>query len=249
MKPVQLSKYDDVYKAPIMPWNNETYTPISNGLIMDLIEEKLNNLNLKITNTEFRTAISKDGLIKGVIGAYDITTDDNDFGQRIMFRNSYDKSMSFAFVCGMVVWICSNGCVSGDYTYKRVHRGVLMDNTSTTQEDIILNIEDGFNSLQTSFQKTSLQLNELRHLEISPNQSYDILGQLFFEKEVITITQLSLIKEEFATSKNFKHIGDTKFTAYDLYNHVTESLKRSHPLSYVRDHVETHKLFEKTFNL
>lgn len=249
MKVNRLSNRTEVYNAPIIPWSSNTYTPVPNSFIMNEIEDKINNLGLQIKNEHYRTALTKDGQIRGVIGGYDITTPDNDFGQRVMFRNSYDKSMSFALVIGMVVWICENGCIKGDYQFKRNHRGVITDETSTTKEAIIDNINGGFNMLETSFQKTSLQLNELKKLEISPKETYDIIGQLFFEKQVISVTQLSTIHSEFQNSKNFRHLGDTKFTAYDLYNHVTESLKQSHPLSYVNDHVETHKLFEKTFNL
>lgn len=144
---------------------------------------------------------------------------------------------------------CSNGCVSGDYTYKRIHRGVITDDSSTTIEDIILNVNDGFNSLQQSFETLLDQMNELQHFEIAPKDVYDILGELFFKQEVVTISQMSIIKKELQFSKNFRHLGDTDFTAYDLYNHVTESLKLSHPLNYISDHVKTHKLFEETFDL
>ncbi len=249
MKALVQTPKEDVYEAPIIPWNNGTYTPISNKFIMDMIDSKLRNLGLVVKNEEYKTSKTANGLIKGVIGSYDITTPDNDFGQRVMFRNSYDKSMSFAFVCGMVVWICTNGCISGDYQYKRVHRGAISDESSTTKEAIVDNVNGGFAQLQVAFEKTSTQLNELRHLEVSPKETYDIIGNLFFEQHVISITQLSIIKKEFMCSQNFRHLGDSAFTAYDLYNHITESLKTSHPLTYISDHVRTHALFEKTFKL
>ena len=249
MKLLTPTSREDVYNAPTIPWNNGTYTPISNMFIMDMINSKLNTLGLVVKNEEYKSARTKEGLVKGVIGSYDISTPDSDFGQRIMFRNSYDKSMSFAFVCGMVTWICTNGCIKGDYQYRRIHRGVIMEETSTTQEAIVENINGGFTMLQTSFEKTSFQLRELQHFEISPTESYDILGKLFFEQQVISITQLSTIKKEFEQSRNFHHLGDKDFTAYDLYNHITESLKASAVRTYISDHVATHKLFEETFKV
>jgi uncharacterized coiled-coil protein SlyX len=249
MKPLIQATREEVYNAPTIPWNNGTYTPISNMFIMDMIYSKLQEHGLTVKSEEYKTARTKEGLVKGVIGSFDISTPDSDFGQRIMFRNSYDKSMNFAFVAGMVVWICTNGCIKGDYQYKRIHRGVIMEEISTTQEAIIENINGGFTMLQTSFEKTSSQLRELQHFEISPTESYNILGKLFFEQQVISITQMSIIKKEFEHSKNFHHLGDKDFTAYDLYNHVTESLKTSHPLSYISDHVKTHALFEETFKV
>ena len=250
MRALTATMWEDMYNAPTISWNNDTYTPISNKFIIDMIEDKISDLGLVVKDKHcIATKTSDNGSVKGVIGSYDICTPDEEFGQRIMFRNSYDKSMSFAFVAGMVVWICTNGCIKGDYEYKRVHRGALMGDTSTTKEDIIDNINGGFGMLQNSFEKVSAQLRELKHLQISPSESYDILGQLFFEKQVLSINQMSIIKKEFDNSKNFRHIGDVEFTAYDLYNHITESLKTSHPLTYISDHAKTHTLFEKTFNI
>lgn len=240
---------EEVYNAPIIPWDNGTYTPLANSVIMDLVNTKINNLGLVIKDENYKVTRNNDGLIKGVIGAYDISTSEGDYGQRVMFRNSYDKSMSFAFVCGMVVWICSNGCISGEYQYKRIHRGVIKDDTSTTMQDVIENINGGFNMLQKSFEVNIKTMNDLKQFEISPNETYDILGNLFFEQNVISITQMSIIKKEFEFSHNFRHLGDKDFTAFDLYNHITESLKSSHPLTYINDHIKTHDLFKQIFNV
>lgn len=249
MRVSTLTSREDVYNAPTIPWNNGTYTPVSNKLIMDLIEDKLSQNGLIIKDQSYKTARTENGLVKGVIGNYDISSGNGEFGQRMVFRNSYDKSMSFAFAVGCVVFCCTNGCISGDYQYKRVHRGVISNDSSTTIEDIIENIDGGFKQLQIAFEHNIVQLNELKKLEISPNETYDILGELFFKQEVISVTQMSIIKKELQFSKNFKHFGDKDFTAYDLYNHVTESLKSSHPLTYVQDHIATHKLFETVFGI
>ncbi len=249
MKKLIQATRDSVYNAPIMQWDNDTYTPVSNKSIMDLIDNKIKQLNLNVENEHYRVTTSNEGLIKGVIGSYDVKTTNNEFGQRVMFRNSYDKSMSFAIVMGTVVWICTNGCISGDFQYRRIHRGVIENNTSTTMQDVIENINGGFNMLQASFEHNIAQMNQLKGFEIGPKDTYDILGKLFFEQEVISITQLSIIKKELAFSNNFRHLGSSDFTAFDLYNHITESLKTSHPTTYINDHVKTHSLFESLFNL
>ena len=179
----------------------------------------------------------------------DISTDDGEFGQRLMFRNSYDKTMSFAVVAGGCCLICSNGCIAGDYQYKRIHKGVILGETSTTKEDIVTNINGGISVLQTAFENIVRQMNELKYFEVSPQDTYNILGELFFKKEVLTITQMSIIKRELQFSKNFKHLFDKDFTAFDLYNHVTQSLKSSHATTYISDHINTHELFKKLFKL
>lgn len=249
MKSLIKADRSSVYNAPTIPWNSDTYTPLANKTIMDLIENKIQDLGLVIKNENYKVTSDTNKQIKGVIGAYDIFADDEEFGQRIMFRNSYDKSMSFAFCCGSLVWICENGCVSGDYVYKRIHKGVNEENTSTTLKDVISNITSGFNALQEAFEHNTKQLNELKHFQIGPSDVYNLLGELFFNQEVLNVSQISIIKKELEFSKNFRHLGDLDFTAYDLYNHITESLKTSHPNSYLSNHINTHSLFEKTFSV
>lgn len=99
------SKREDVYNAPTIPWNSESYTPVSNKFIMDAIEDKLRNLGLTIKNENYKAAFTASGLVKSVIGSYSIGTDDGEYRQSLMFRNSYDKTMSFAVVAGSLCWI------------------------------------------------------------------------------------------------------------------------------------------------
>jgi hypothetical protein len=185
-----------------------------------------------------------------VIGSYDIVTNDNnELGQKLVFRNSYDKSMSFAFAVGACVFCCSNGVIKGDFQYKRAHRGILEEDldTSSTLRDITEKIEHGMNVLQDSFNILSEQMDVFKHFEIAPNDVFKIIGKLFFEDEVLSVTQVSIVKKELEYSNNFRHLGDLDFTAFDLYNHITEALKTSHPRTYISNHIKTHKLFEDLF--
>ena len=116
-------------------------------------------------------------------------------------------------------------------------------------EDVIYNVNNGFNALEESFDHIVTQMEQLKHFDIGPTETYNLLGDLFFEKEVVSIGQMSVIKHELQKSHNFKHLGDEGFSAYDLYNAVTESLKTSHPTTYISDHTTLHKLFETTFGV
>ena len=59
------SDRDSVYNAPIIPWDSNTYTPVSNKFIMDTIEDKLRNLGLTIKNENYKTTNTNTGLVKG----------------------------------------------------------------------------------------------------------------------------------------------------------------------------------------
>lgn len=249
MKVLAPATRDEVYNAPIINWNNGTYTPVSNMSIMSLIEEQMDKLGLVIHNESYKVSRAQDNSIKGVIGAYNIMTADNDFGQRVMFRNSYDKSMSFAMVVGSVVWICENGCISGDFQYKRVHRGAFTELSSTTAIEVKDNIIGGLDLAQKAFEHNKHQLDNMREIPMDTNTLYEIMGSLFFKMKVLSVNQMSIVNKEFKESTHFRHFEDKDFTAYDLYNHITEALKVSHPLTYFNDHIQTHSLFEKTFGL
>ena len=242
-----LATRDEVYNSSIINWDSEYYTPIQNSVIMNLIEKGINDSALQIKDTEFRVSRDSNGLIRGVIGSYNLITNDNNYGEKIMFRNSYDKSMSFAIVQGMQVWICSNGCISGDYQYKRKHKGIDDGETTTTMRDIVTAIEYSFENLQLSYNKNRDQLNALKEISIEKDIVKDVLGELFLIQDTLSVTQMSIIKKELYNSKNFKHINEDGFSAYDLYNHITEALKISHPLNYVNDHVATHTMFQNIF--
>lgn len=249
MKALTHATREEVYNAPIIDWNNNTYTPVSNKSIMDLMDEQMDKLGLVRYKEHYSVARDLVGNVKGVIGSYDIMTGDEDFGQRVMFRNSYDKSMSFAVVVGSVVWICSNGCISGDFQYKRIHRGVISENSSTTAIEIKDNIIGGFELAQKAFEHNKHQLDNMKEIKVEQSTVFDILGQLFFKMGILSVNQVSIINKEFKHSPNFRHLSNIEFTAYDLYNHITEALKVSHPLTYFNDHIKTHNLFEQMFGI
>ena len=240
MKVNELATRSELISTPLPLWE-DSYTAIPNKTIFDKIDENIKGGGLIIKNEEYRVSRTKDGVIKGVIGAIDLAGEDSDFGRRIMFRNSYDKSMSFAFLEGLNVWICSNGCISSDdFEFKRVHKG-------TADEDALLSIDEGFKSIDIEFNKLKEQMNAFKDYHVDNKLMHELVGNLFFEQGAITSVQLNIIKDQMWHSDKFLHINDKNFSAYDMYNHITESLKRSHPLTYVSDHVKTHKLFESTF--
>ena len=144
MRVNELATRAELISTPLPVWEN-TYTPIPNGEIFSKIDENIRGGGLKIVNEEYRVSRTQSGIIKGVIGSINLAGEDGEFGRRIMFRNSYDKSMSFAFLEGLNVWICSNGCIKSDeMQFKRVHKGTAFD-------DAMLSIDEGFNRIDIEF--------------------------------------------------------------------------------------------------
>ena len=219
-----------------IPARTESYSPVSHRNILDATYEQLDRHNLRVTSEGFNS--NKSGT--EVIGYLDINHPDlNTLGMRLAFRNSYDKSMSVAFAAGSVVWICENGCVSGEIQYIRKHTGGVVQELN---EKIITTI----NQLGEHFDKVVRHSQQLHNIEMSKEQYAELIGRLYIVDKVIIPTQLSVISKEIDTP-TFEDFRD--MNAWSLYNHVTYSLKTSHPTTYLTQHTEFHSFMEREFNL
>jgi hypothetical protein len=157
---------------------------------------------------------------------------DPEFGLEMMFggKNSYDKSMAAALVAGASVMICTNGVIGGDMiTFKRKHTGTIQEELIAQTTEGIVKMRDGFNNLV-------LEVDLMKDYGLTPRQKAELLGVMYFEENMVSPNQLSIIKKEMNESEYFR--GDS---LWDLYNNVTQSLKSSHPLSHIEDHIKLHR--------
>ena len=220
----------------MLPQKTGSYTPISNREIIDLINNEAVKNNLTILNTAFKT--NKDRT--RTIGYFDIASDDSDMGMRAVFRNSYDKSMSFAFANGATVFICSNGMIGGEVAMKRKHTGAADDDARTK-------IIEGISMMGDNFENMKTARSVLQSIEISPRLNAELIGRMFMEHEFINSVQLNIIKKECESSEKFNTIYNSEYSAWDLYNNVTHSLKESHPSNYMHDHINLHEFMMGAF--
>ena len=221
---------DRALRAPI-PAATETYSPIAHSEFLSELRTKLSDNSYEVKGQ--RLFVNGSGT--KLVGFYDVddlrqeTPDDFGFRMSIGFKNSYDKSMSAALVVGATVIICSNGMVSGDLiTFRRKHTGNVLELLREKMQQAVL-------SMNSSFARLVADAEIMKSYELTPRQKAEILGVMYFEKEIVTPNQLSVVKKELITSENFR--GNT---VWDLYNNVTVALKKSHPLRYVEDHIRLH---------
>lgn len=219
-----------------LPQKTSSYTPISNREVIDLITNEAINNNLTILNTAFKT--NKDRT--RTIGYFDIASDDSDMGMRAVFRNSYDKSMSFAFALGASVFICSNGMIGGEIAMKRKHTGAADDEAR-------YKIISGVSMMGDNFQSMQKARSLLKSIEVDSRLNAELVGRMFMEHDFINSVQLNIIKKECENSDKFTTIWEPGYSAWDLYNNVTHSLKESHPSSYMHDHINLHEFMMEQF--
>ena len=175
-----------------------------------------------------------------LIGLMDIQYgSDRELGMRLAFRNSYDKSMSVAFVAGAMAWICSNGMISGEINFMRKHTGSVVHELDTK-------IVDTINQLEAHFLRMVEHTKVMKKIFVNKRVSAELAGRLFIEEEIITSQQLSIVKKEILEPS---HKDFTDDSLWSFYNHTTEALKKSHPTTYINQHKALHEFVVSAFGL
>lgn len=223
--------------APL-PERTDSYTPIGHGKIIESTTELLQKMNFKITRSIYRA--SGDGLIGQ--GEYHLVYgNDTEMGLMLAWQNSYNKSTSFKYAIGAHVFVCANGMVAGDLaSYRRKHTGTA---DLEAFEQIYMQITEA----KSIFDKLILDREQLKPIRLSEREMAEIMGRLYVEKEIITSTQLNIMKREL--EKPSFDYGVPTDSAWSLYNYATHSFKEDNPRNWIKRHVDLHDFFGDHFSL
>jgi len=228
---------DVVTKAPL-PQHGDTYTVIPHAFVIDQTLKELSSKGLRVKHEMYKT--TRDGQIAQGLYLLD-AGDDKDMGMMFAWSNSYDKSMRFKCAIGAHVFVCLNGVISGDMaTYSRKHTG-------TADEEAVLSIRSQITKAHEYYSKLTEQKDMLKNVSLSKRQQAEVIGRLFVERDIITMTQLGIIKREL-DNPSFEYDNDPN-SAWSLYNHTTLALKESHPSDYLSDHQNLHSFFINEFGI
>jgi len=231
----KLINEQELFQVPLPP-RTDSYTPISNREVVDLIHNEALRNNLTIFNSSFK--VNREGT--KTIGYFDIRADDPEMAMRMAFRNSYDKSMSFGIAAGAKIMVCSNGCITGEIVTKRKHTG-------SADEEAKYKIIEGFSMIGDTFETIKQARDKFKSIEIDRKINSELVGRMFMEHEFINSVQLNIIKKECESSDKFTTIWEPGYSVWDLYNNVTHSLKESHPSTYMHDHINLHEFMMAEF--
>lgn len=217
-----------------VPIQSRTYRPISHAQLIDLSRESIQKSGFSIQGEQYTMA--REG--KQANGRYAIKGDDTEMQIMIGWQNSYDKSLSLKFAIGARIFICSNGAISGDMgAFKKKHMGDVQEFTPNKIMGYISDAEQIFYNLQQD-------RNRFKQIGISARVRAELLGRMFIEEEIITSTQLGIIKKEIDNPSYNYGAGDS---VWQLYNHSTLSLRDEHPSKYYESHINIHKFFKEQF--
>jgi len=214
-------------KQVTVPKETKTYVPVSHGSIIDLVSEELDKRKLKITSETY--SANRGG--QQMFGNFTIAGGNKEQDMNIGFRNSYDKSMQIGMVAGSRVIVCSNMMFSGDFKSVHMHNAGIKDEL---EKIVTLTVD----SLEVNFKQIQKDTKKLKSVKVNKSKIAEVLGTMFLHEDIITTTQLSIIKNELVFQENFKDE-----TMWDIYNHTTESLKKSPVTRLVNDHIKAHEFF------
>lgn len=221
---------EDLYKI-IVPQQTDTYVPVPNKVLLDKVVQIAGDYGYERKNETFNIAKAGD-VMTGVItfNGYD-----PEMRMSIGVRNSYDKTKTLAIACGATVIICTNGMLRADLVEVRKHTGSVFEDLDFIIEKQVLLMKDEYSHL-VDFKFRS------KDIKISRTEVSHIVGEMFYEENLLKVTQLSIIKKEMSNS-TFGVMGE-KVSMWNFYNWVTESLKKEHPSDFLQSHIDFHKYFE-----
>jgi len=221
----------DLRKASL-PNHGGRYAVVAHGDVIDNAKNQILNAGFSIKREEYK--MSNDGNIAQ--GVYHLDyANDPDMGMMFAWSNSYNKTMRFKCAVGAYVFICSNGVVSGDMgSYSRKHSG-------TALQDVINEINHQISHAKEHYDVLLADKALLKNVILSPRDKGRILGELFANDEILTLTQVGIVKREIdKPTHSYNCHGDSAWT---MYNHITFALKESHPSSFMKDHQKVHSYF------
>jgi hypothetical protein len=220
-------------RAIALPDHGKQYAVIPHGDIIDETKNQLKALGFEIDEELYKTSL--DGQIAQ--GVYHLKYgDDADMGLMFAWSNSYNKQQKFKCAAGAQVFICMNGVVSGDISnFKRKHIG------KNAMQDVVTSIQDQISNAKTYFDNLVADKKMLKNVILTPRDKGRILGELFANDEILTLTQVGIVKREIDKPT---HIYNADInSAWTMYNHITYALKESHPGHYIDDHQKVHQYF------
>lgn len=217
--------------APL-PNHGGRYAVVSHGDVIDAAKYKILSAGFTIKKEEYRMTV--DGQVAQ--GVYHLDyANDPDMGMMFAWSNSYNKTMRFKCAVGAYVFICMNGVVSGNMgSYSRKHSG-------TALQDVIAQIDHQITHAKQHYDVLLADKQMLKNVKLSARDKGKILGQLFANDEILTLTQVGIVKREIdKPTHNYNADIDSAWT---MYNHITLALKESHPSTFMKDHEKVHAYF------
>ena len=214
-----------------IPQQTRTYKPVAHEHLIDLTLNGINNAGFKLDSEHYSAA--RNGNIAN--GRFTISNvADSEMQLQIGWQNSYDKSLTLKFAIGTKIFICQNGCVSGDMgAFKKKHVGEIQDFTPAAITEYIKSAGEAFRRMQEERER-------MKQIEVTKRNKAELIGRMLLEDQFINSTQLNIISREI---KAPTHDYGAPDSMWELYNYTTFAMKETHPSLWMDNHMAAHKFF------
>jgi hypothetical protein len=115
--------------------------------------------------------------------------------------------------------------------FKRKHTG-------SAGHDMVVQLSNQIKNGEKHYTRILADRDALRNTILSKRQQSELLGRLFADDDIITPTQVSIVKKEMNKPSYDYNCNDD--SAWAFYNHVAHSLKVSPPRDWMQDSQNFH---------
>jgi hypothetical protein len=214
-----------------IPQQTRTYKPVSHERLIDLTLESIHQSGFELSSESYSSA-RNGNVANGKFAIKNVA--DSEMQLQIGWQNSYDKSLSLKFAIGTKIFICSNGCVSGDYgAFKKKHQGEIQEFTPQAITEYIQRAGDAFQRMQA-------ERETMKSIDVSRRVQAELIGRMIVEEQFIESTQLNIIRKEL---ENPTHDYGASGSLWELYQFTTFSMKEVHPTLWMDNHIDAHNFF------
>lgn len=214
--------YAEMLSAKV-PTTTRTYKPISHAFVINTVRSEITNAGYVITGEEFK--VSNDG--KVALGSFKINYgEDEDIELTATFRNTYTKQQAFKFM--LTASIKGGGAM--------FMKDIKTYDSTILKEGVIRTVLKESDELYTSM---CLEKDTLKKMKIGTSETFNIMGKLFMEYNILTTMQLNMIR----TSLRSLNSTDVE-NAWAIYKCFSEALQEAHPTEFIEMSIKTHQTFE-----
>lgn len=213
------------------PNNTRTWKPVGHSQLIDTTLESIYKAGFSLDKEEY--SMAREGGIAN--GRYTISNiADSEMQIQIGWQNSINKSLSLKYAMGVRIFICSNGAISGDMgAFKRKH-------VSDVQEFTPRYITEYIKTAGETFTQMQKERDRMKEIEIDRITRARILGQMFFDEQLLESTQMNIIKRELDAPTYDYGCSNS---LWELYQFTTFSARDIHPSLWMDSHLDLHKFF------
>lgn len=228
---------DYLIAAPL-PAQTETYTVIAHEFV---INKTLELLGLKGFDVNHELYRCNEGA-QIAQGVYHLNyTKDPDMGLMFAWSNSYDKTQKFRCAIGGYVFLSNNRIISNNNTnWARKHTG-------TADQETVDTIQEQIDGAEVMFKQLVYDKNCMKEIIVPETLRAELMGRIYFINELLTVEQLTLVKEQFR--RPTYDYGVDKDSLWAMYNAILFSLQKANPRTWMDQQRLLHWFLTDNFNI